>query len=417
MAQLNVFQLTNEALKESLKESKNTNKRKTVKESKVVGAKYKNAKKIAANKIKLESLQFVKEAEENDEVIDYTPEDEVVLVIDPEMDETPETEEEAAEAAEELVGDLVCKCSICGANYVCDCEDFTEDLDMEEAECPICGETGEQIIVGEITPTDEVEKAEDEAEEAEDEAEKAEDEAEKAEDDIDDVTFDADEAEDDLDINININADDDDDDYAESIQRAKRRTLMRRESVKKGMPKRPMAKRPMAKRPAMSESKNTKVLSRKPATRKVATESYNLDDVTLNRMLTTFAKENYENVRFVKINSAKINRCRVTLEGVVVTKKGSRRATTFTCENFNVSKNFVAKFKETGAITEGTTTKGDTFAISFNTNGKNITPVALRYSYNVKEGKNAYNVSGKVLSESVKKNTTSGAKRPAKRTK
>ena len=170
MATLNVFEVTNSELSKALKESNKPAKKATKKmtESKKVGKKY---SKIAANKLKLESMQFVIEAEDNDEVIDYTPDEDVVLVIDPEMDETPADDEAAEEAAEALVGDYVCKCAICGANYVCDCEEIEalgEDLEEAEAECPVCGEVGEQIIVGEITPTEEVAETEDEVEETED---------------------------------------------------------------------------------------------------------------------------------------------------------------------------------------------------------------------------------------------------------
>ena len=173
MATLNVFELTNEELNkskktvknESVRKSKKSN-RKTVKES--VRKFRKSTKAIPVSQIKLESLRFVEEAEENGEIVDYTPEEDVVLVIDPEMEETPATEEEAEEAAEELVGDFVCKCAICGANYICDCDEVTtEDLESEEAECPICGETGEQIIIGEITPTEDAVDVEDEDDDVE----------------------------------------------------------------------------------------------------------------------------------------------------------------------------------------------------------------------------------------------------------
>ena len=417
MAQLNVFQLTSEELNKSIKESKKTTKKngKTVKESvKRVGGKYAKTKKISANKLRLESLQYVKEADENDEVIDYTPDEDVVLVIDPEMDETPEDVEAAEEAAEELVGDYVCKCSICGANYVCDCNDVNEDLEVEEGECPVCGETGEQIVIGEITPAEAVEDKADEDEEGEEEVDV----------DVDDEASDDDS---DIDVNINIDADgdvdefDDDEDYAESINRAKRRTSLRRESASKKparkiLPRKPAmrnesrlsAKRPMnrlsAKRPMSNVSNRRTVESRD--------SKYSLDEATLNRMLTKFAKENYDNVRFVKITDGTIKGNSLTLEGTVVTTKGSKRATRFVCENFKADKTFSAKFTENGVFSENVISKGAGFTINFVTKNNTITPVALRYSYNVKENKEAFNVSGKVMNESMNRSSKLSAKRP-----
>ena len=423
MAQLNVFELTNAELSKSLKESAPTAKKsvkrsKKVTESAKIGRKFRTAKKITANKLRVESLRFVEDAEENDEVIDYTPEDDVILVIDPEMDETPETVEDAVDAAEELVGDYVCKCAICGANYVCDCEDVAEDLESEEGECPVCGETGEQIVVGEIAPTEDV---------AED------DDADNADEATDDEDGDAD-----VDIDINVDdADDEDADFEESLAKARRRTALRRESAKRT--RKPMSKvrkesaiaskRPVAKRnvKATMPTKRTRVESAK----RTRTVEYNLDEVTLNRMLTKFAKENYENVRFVKITSAKCKNNRLTLEGVVVTKKGSKRSTKFVAENFKPSKAMTVNFKEIGAFTESAISKTPAFTINFNMDRNVITPVALRYKYDVKENKATYRVEGKVMNESVKtrkpapkrvarksvSESRKPSRRPAKRTK
>lgn len=433
MATLNVFEVTSSELSKALKESeapvaKKANK-KTVKESvKKIGGKFARNKKIASNKLRVESLQFVKEAEENDEVIDYTPDEDVVLVIDPEMDETPADVEEAEESAEALVGDYVCKCSICGANYVCDCETveaMEEDLEETEAECPVCGETGEQIIVGEITPAEDVEA---EGEEDEEEEVVVDDEEIVDDSDADDVA--------DVDIDINVDGDlaDEDEDYEESIQRAKRRTALRRESAKRAKlsAKRPMAKRTAmeskrtgkilprsymkksavesklsAKRPAMESKVVNKLSAKRPMTKKAVKENkgFNIDETALNRMLTKFAKENYGNVRFVKINKGGLSNGKLTLEGIVTTTKGSRRTTKFVCENFKNGRVVSAKFTEIGAFTESAM-KGskNVFTINFVTKNNVLTPTALTYNFNVKENKEAFNVSGRVVNESLRKN-------------
>lgn len=382
MATLNVFELTNEEFNKArtVKESKTTKKSsKVVKESKNAKriGKYKKVEKLSkkvipSNKLRLESLRFVEEAEENDEVIDYTPEEDVVLVIDPEMDETPETEAEAEEAAEELIGDYVCKCAVCGANYVCDCEDVAEDLESEEGECPVCGETGEQIIVGEITPAEDVVDDEEETEDEVADEDEFEDEFE------DEETEDEDEADVNVDVNVNVEGDDEDEDeYEESISRAKRRTALRREAA--------MKKRNSARR---VESKS---------------KEYNLDEVTLNRMLTKFAKENYDNVRFVKITKGSCKGTRLTLEGTIVTKNNTKRATKFVCENFRPTPTMTAKFTEIGAFTENAISRGPAFTVDFRTRNNVITPVTLKYSYKVKENRGKFLVSGKVMNESFKK--------------
>ena len=391
MATLNVFELTNEELNKSKKTATNESVKKTTKTAKKKAVKEsvkkfgKLGKKIPANHIKLESLRFVEEAEEDGEIIDYTPEEDVVLVIDPEMEETPATEEEAEEAAEELVGDFVCKCAICGANYICDCEEVTaEDLESEDAECPICGETGEQIIVGEITPTEDAVADEDEAE---DEAEDEVDDVEEVEV-VDDADI-ADEFADDEEEADEFDAAEEEDDFGESINRAKNRTALRREAAArrraaKMESKKPIAKRPMPKKP-VKESK-----------------TLNLDEVTLNRMLTKFAKENYDNVRFVKITNGKFQGRKLTLEGTVLTKKGSKRNVSFTCENFILGKTISANFAESGVFTEGASRK-PAFIVDFQTRKGVVTPVSLRYSYKVTENKNKYLVSGKVMNESFKR--------------
>ena len=396
MATLNVFELTNEELNkskktvknESVRKSKKSN-RKTVKES--VRKFRKSTKAIPVSQIKLESLRFVEEAEENGEIVDYTPEEDVVLVIDPEMEETPATEEEAEEAAEELVGDFVCKCAICGANYICDCDEVTtEDLESEEAECPICGETGEQIIIGEITPTEDAVDVEDEDDDVE-EVEVVDDADIADEFDVEDE-FDADEDEADEFIGAEEEEDEDEDDFDESISRAKHRTALRRESNARRRNVKNMRK----------ESKCMVSKTNRPVKRVTESKSINLDEVTLNRMLTKFAKENYDNVRFVKITNGKCRSNKLTLEGVVVTKKGSKRRIAFVCENFRNGSVINAKFTENGVFTENAGKK-PSFIVDFKNRNNVLTPVSLKYSYQVTENREKFLVSGKVMNESFKR--------------
>lgn len=132
-----------------------------------------NRRKIKANQIKVESKNILEDSD--DEILAKEFEvpaedsDEVVLVIDPEL---PSDEEVPEDAAEELVGDLVYKCPVCGSNYVCDCdsealEGIGVDEDGAPLECPVCGDDADQILVGEIAPVDEVEVSEVEVDETE----------------------------------------------------------------------------------------------------------------------------------------------------------------------------------------------------------------------------------------------------------
>lgn len=384
MADLNVFALTNMELhkdddKTSKKPSK-TARKKSVKESVTRKRPKKIPFNIPANKIRLESIQHFHEDTDSEATADYTPEDDVVLVIDPEMDEVPEDVEAAEDMAEDMIGNHVCKCAICGANYVTDAE-ISEDFEMEDETCPVCGETGEQIVIGVITPTEEL--SDEDAEEIDDV---------EIEDEDGDIDFEeTDEVE-------------DDEDFDEAISRSKRRTAIRRvesrkarsrrsrvaESNKSTTIKRSTVKRPMAKR---------------PATRTQA-ESLQFDDVTLNRMLTRFAKENYANVRSVKITKGSSVRGKLTLEGVVKTTKGATKTIKFVCESFKPSKRMTISFKEIGPFTESVKNVRPTFVLECVMTGKCIVPKTLKYSFKakdrgVKESKATYRVSGTVLSEST----------------
>lgn len=137
------------------------------------------SRKIKVSNIKVESRKIFEDTDYDDldqqfANTDEVNDDEVVLVIDPEL---PSDEEPAENAAEEMIGDKVYKCPICGSNYVCDCDAAQEEsIEVDEngvpVECPICGDDADQILIGEITP------AEDAGEESELDPVKPEDEDE-----------------------------------------------------------------------------------------------------------------------------------------------------------------------------------------------------------------------------------------------
>jgi hypothetical protein len=405
MAELNVFELTNQELHKSEKKSAPSAKvtkpaKKSVKESVKRMPKRIKGKKpfdIPANKLKFESISRFRtflegdgEGDEADVTADFTPEDDLVLVIDPEMDDVPEDVEEAEAAAEELIGNHVCKCSICGANYVTD-EEISEELEIEDETCPVCGETGDQIVVGVITPMEEL-SAEDDAEVS-------------GVDDEDGEDF---EVEDEVDVEEEPE-DEDDEDFGESVKRQRRRTMARRaESIKR---------RAASRKPARRVESTKRHLTRKPVAKKptpVATAQF--DEAVLNRMLTKFAKENYENVRSVRISKGTVRGKRLTLEGVVTTTKGIKRPIKFVSENFVPSTRMTISFKEIGPFTESIKNVRPTFVVECVMRNKTIIPAALKYSFktknaSVKENNNTYEVKGKVMNESL---TRTPAKKPAR---
>ena len=349
--EVNVFELTNVALKSLYNEpstKKNVKESVTKKASKKANKKeaVKKANKIACNKIKLESLSFMEDADA--EEFDFTPDDEVVVVIDPELEEVPATEEDAVEAAEELIGDTVCKCAICGANYVCDCaETMEEDIDGEtetvvvDGTCPICGEEGSQIVVGEIVPADDT-------------------------------------AADDEPV--------DDEPAQESVKKPRRPIMTRKESMKRKL---------MANRKRVAENRNKTVNRNRPVNRKSVAENrmkrpatkrptreFKLDEVVLNRLFNKFAKENYSNVASVRFTKGSLNKNRLTIEGVVRTVKGSRRTIKLVSENFKPT-NRTIQFKEYGPFTESAKVARNraTFVVECDIKNRVITPKTLKYNY------------------------------------
>jgi len=382
MATLNVFELTNQELRKDEKQQAKQEK-KTVKESVSKVSKKKAPFAIPAKKLKFESLSKFRElleddnTDDSDVVADYTPDDEVVLVIDPDMDEVPEDVEEAEDAAEELIGAHVCKCAICGANYVTD-EELSEDMEVVDETCPVCGEEGDQIVVGVITATDELsdeDKADIDDVDVEDEVTETEDDGEVDFEEDEDVDFEEEE----------------DEDFEESVKRSRMRTMKRKaESIRR---------KPLARKP---------VVQKKKAYKESNASDISFDEVTFNRMLTTFAKENYANVKFVKVSKGTVRGKKLTLEGVVTTTKGSKRPIKFVCENFKTNRKMTLNFKEFGPFTESVKNTGATFVVECVTMRGKITPVSLRYSFKaknagIKESKNLYSVTGKVLSESVRR--------------
>lgn len=407
MADVNVFELTNMALKnldtpkstdkksvkESVKRSTVNKKRRSFKENK-------NLPKISYKKLKLESAKCINE----DDDFDFTPDDEVVLVIDTEMEEVPETEEDAVVAAQELVGDKVCKCSVCGANYICTDDVIEEDVDgevtmvAEEGVCPICGEEAAQIVVGEIVADTDAETDSDETDAEETDAEETD--VEETDVEVDDTDFDIE--------------DDDIEETDVETESFRRRAQIRRESAKRPVRKnktlrKEAARKPMKKpmrtlrtmesattpsrvrrpvRPNTALNKRTTLENRRLRRTNRPVKTCNFNESALNKLFTTFAKENYSNVKAVKFTKGSSNNGRLTLEGVVTTIRGNKRSIKLVAEGFNktTGNKMVLKAREIGPFTESAIkTKGRVpFVIECVKRGNMITPVSMKYAFTTK---------------------------------
>jgi len=388
--EINVFEMTNTALKSLYTESAKPTKsvKESVKRKKATKKEaVKRIPKFASSKIRIESLSFMKEADE--EEFTFEPEDEVVVVIDPEMEEVPATEEEAQEAAEELVGCDICKCSICGANYACDCEEtIEEDVDGEvqtvvvDGVCPVCGEEGTQIVVGEIVPVDgEVDEEEfvddEEIVDDDDEVEVTDDEFEfDDEGEIEEESYDKSKKREAC--NKKEGCDEEDD------KKAQRKEAVRRTVKSASMKAKRENARQTMRRPAKRVTE--KKAMRRPMNRRVAEKTsrpvreFKLDEVKLSRLFTKFAKENYSNVASVRFTKGNLRNGKLTLEGVVRTAKGSKRTIKLVAENYKKTDKRI-RFVEYGPFTESVKTNGKSFVVECAYKAGVVTPMSLRYNF------------------------------------
>lgn len=423
-ATIDVFELTNQALRDldskepKKKVSESVKKTSKVRRNRKVMENKRRLNKINCSKLKLESVKFMEEADEAD--FDYTPDDDVVLVIDTEMEEVPETEEDAKAAAEELVGQTICKCSVCGANYVCDCENtIEEDVDgettmvAEEDVCPVCGEEAPQIVVGEIVsdvdtgaPVETDDKVDVDVDVDVD------DDGEDEDFDFDDEDFEeACSTKSTKKDEKSAKKDDEPEEDAKESMQGNRRTMRRpiRQENRKPAPRRPMHRPSRVaenRKPAMRRPMN------RPAPRQMAenrkSRAYNFNEIALNRLFTKFATENYSNVKSVRFNKAGLNRGKLTIEGIVTTTKGTKRTIKLVSENFRptMRENFKMQVREIGPFTENAMRARNRvpFVVECAVKNRVITPVSLKYSYNTtnsglkenKGRKTTYKVYGKV---------------------
>lgn len=334
-----------------------------------------NAKKS----IPLNKIGFTEDIDD----IDIKPSENVVVVYSDEV--KPEmSAEEVEAAAEKLVGATICKCGICGANYIADtshCHDiendsivfdshndddsfdeseiedtvsesilFTEDgVSDDDADdeseniecdttCPVCTATTDQVEVGVIAPS-----------------ESEEDEVNDTDSNSDNESTDDSKNDDD---DSNDDSDDDSDDDAEDNNEDDKET--------------------------QDESKSNLI---------------NFKESALNILFNKFVRENYNNIKSVRINEGMSKNGELIFNGVVNTVKGSKRPITLSTVKFNYTEGLMKlRVIENGPFTENMQkdNKRVPFVLECKARNGVIIPIALKYNYNITESNDTYNVFGKV---------------------
>lgn len=330
------------------------------------------SRKISCNKLKVESRKFFEENDitdlEKDFEIPEESQDEVVLVIDPEIRDDEEVPEDAAE---ELVGDLVYKCPICGSNYVCDCdaEGVVEGVEVDEngapLECPICGDDADQILVGEIAPAEEAP-----GEETELPPQSPEDE------EIPEI--------DDEEINGEIP---EDEPLEDSLSRSQTQRTVKEDLDSLD------DEGSEVDEPVLDLDTNS---AEEPIV-EIKDSDVNLyfDETKLEALMCGIMKENYKGTPQFKVTKIKSSQNSLKIE-YVVRNKGKSVKGTLVGEGFNRnSRAMKLSFRDKGAFTESFAKK-PSFTVECVRVRRTITPLSVKYDYKTKVNESLYRVKGSV---------------------
>lgn len=328
------------------------------------------SKKIPFKNLKVESVKVFEDADfdDLDQQFDAQPTednpDEVVLVIDPEIqsgDEIPE------DAAEKMVGDMVYKCPVCGSNYVCGCDpEMQEGIELDDegvpVECPICGDDAEQILVGEIAPTEDAgEKKEPELVDTEDEGEEEEEVPEPEEDE-------------DEEVNEGLGREDNDKDLHEDLECPDCEDHV----MELATPEEEEEETPAVQ---VKDSQVTLVL----------------DDKRFESLMNQVISENYKNDPKFKINRCSVKEGKLRIQYTVTEGKSSKKGLMI-AEGFDKkSRKMTLKFKDKGAFTESFS-RTPSFVIECVKIKNAVIPTSVNYDYKVKVNESLYRVNGSVKS-------------------
>ena len=350
-------------------------------------------KTISAKKIKIESKKIFEDTDDMNELDaqfsvdpEESNEDEVVLVIDPELkaeDEVPE------DAAQDMIGDSVYKCPVCGANYVCDCDTTTEGVEVDEdgvpTECPICGDDSDQILIGEITPSED-----------------AGEETTMDPQEVDEV----DETEEEVEEEI----------PEEEVPATESKKVSRSRSRKEGLDACPICGTdpcscdvecieeedvPVDDVPALTLDTDN-VEDDTPAVEITDSEvDLYFDDARLEQLMTKIMRENYKGTPSFKATKVSTRNGKLRIEYVVRNNKKATKGV-LVGEGFNKkSRVTTVKFRDKGAFTESFS-KTPSFMVECVKISNRVIPTSISYNYRVRVNESLYSVSGTVASRNKK---------------
>lgn len=401
---------------------------------KVVESVARKVAKMVETKPVKESIQLgkIRFTEDTDEISSVQPDEDIVVVysddIKPDM-----TEEEVEQAAQELIGATICKCGVCGANYIATEEhahedelvvaddgeeeipdEFTftdedeetlddiefadeelgesllfreavEDEDFVEDEavaapahtCPVCDAAENQVEVGEIVPTEDEEASVVEEPAVEEEAPTDDEEAP--------VT---------VDVDVNVQADEDAELSKEALETAKPSRVKRHVKAESKKTVRKTPARPAVKAESAKSTKSEK-------------SSIAFNEKAFSRLLNKFVAENYENVAKVEITSGKATKNNeLCFEGKVTAKSGKVRKVTFETLGFKYTEGLMKiKMIEKGPFTESARVQKNAvpFVLECRARDGRVMPTAFKCRYAVKMQNEWFECRGKyTLSESKK---------------
>lgn len=390
---INVFEkafLANSAINESVNTTEKAENKTKIKES--VTKTEAKAEKVVKESVALNKLRFTKEDVEN-----LQPEEDVMVVYNPDLTDDMSAEDVEA-AADALIGHDICKCGICGANYVGDCDDHkceeepiivANEEDFVEAE-PADDENeyddfSESLLFKHITEdVDDEEPVDDTAEDADAEAETDEDTTESA----DCVCPVCGATENQIVVGEIAPIDDEDDEEPESSEESETAEATDDTAVEE-----PAA----TEEPATEESTEEATESEESA-KETEDNDIDIDESVLNRLFNKFAAENYDNVKRVKFNHGCLVNGELRLEGKVLSKKGSVRPIVITSEGFKLSDDTTRiRISERGPFTESAVIAKNRvpFVLECKISGNKIDLTALKYQYTVQESAHKYSVSGR----------------------
>ena len=444
-----------------------------------------------------------------EDVDSFQPEDELMVVYNSDLDDEM-TEEEIQAEAESLIGCDICKCGICGANYVCkeneipdaqdivvideeDVEDGTieeveeteEDFNMEESllfrhlkeaegeeeiadeetgeenveevsteetnetenercnmVCPICGATENQVLTATIAPIEDNLENEEPVEDVEETSEEVVETGEVTADE--ETTEETPEVEDNITESIGSegifvtgnelvalepifysNIDDlgweqSDIEHFEKLGYIEDGKVILPRGTKLVVgEKAPSGNGVMIKLVKANEELEfvyedenddrflvtdvaeeiSECAEETKETTHLAEATIEIDESSLNRLFTKFARENYENVVNVRINDGKLVDGQICLEGYVRTTSGVKRDIKLVSDGLNISENTSkVKIIEKGPFTEGAQVKSNRcpFVLECKVSENKMSFTGLKYNYIINESKESFSVSGKV---------------------